>query len=202
MSKATSSTGGSGVESYSPFERIELTRGNGLLSDLFFLLFVLGGLSLEGGLLGVAAWFVLLVCWATVRVEFTFGVGAVLFAGLTDAPSRLADAVAVAVGSGLDVQFVAAVITLTGLCGLLANDLRQTWRSIRIVAVFVVPVGLSAAVLALTSQVIGFQQLGAGTIVVLVSISYVLHRYERGQRWRVRPSEQETETARSTGEEG
>jgi hypothetical protein len=194
MSKTASSKGGSSEESYSPFERIELTRGNGLIADLFFLLVVLGGLSFQGGLLSVAAWFVLHACWANVRVEFTFGVGAVLFAGLTGSLSRLADAVAVAVGSGLDIQLVAAIITLAGLGGLLANDLKQTWQSIRLVTVFVVLVGFSAVLLALTSQAIGIQRLGAGTIVVLVSTSYVLHRYERGQRWRGRQDRGDTET--------
>jgi hypothetical protein len=202
MSERVDSGGGSVVEPYSPFERTDLARGNGILVEFFFLLVALGGLSLQGGLFGAAAWLLLLACWATLRVEFTFGVGAVLFTGLTGVRSGFAEAVAVAVGSGLEVSLVAIAVTLTGLGGLLANDLRHTWRSIRPVALFVVLVGFSAAVLALASRGIALQRLGAGTVVTLVLSSYVLHRYERGRRWRVESAEAERETDVPRSEDG
>lgn len=200
MSERVDPAGERSGEPYSPFERIELARGNGLLTDLFFLLFVLGGLSLQGGQFGVAAWLVLLACWAIVRIEFTFAIGAVMFVGLTGARSGFADTLAVAVGPGVDIPLVAIVVTLIGLGGLLAIDLGRTWRSMYPVAVFAVLLGLSAAVLAFTNQGTALQLLGAGTAATLVSASYVLHRYERGLQWRVRSAEETVETDISRSE--
>lgn len=153
MSEAASST-----DRYSPISRLE--ERSQRVPELLAMLVALAGLLLQSGRLGVLAGVVLVGLWLFLRVEFVFAAGVLVVAGFGDPLS------------------LAAVLTLSGLGGLLAVDLARTWGSVGVVALFLALFVVAGGML-VASQVVAVRWLGLGAAAALTGLAYALHRYER-----------------------
>lgn len=156
MSEPTTATD---HETYSPISRLE--ERSQRLSELLGIFVVLAGFLLQNDRLGVVAGVIILVCWLFLQVEFTFAAGILAAAGLGDPLS------------------IGTVLTLAGLGGLLAVDVARTWRSVGVVALFLVLFVVGTGGLLVGSQLVELRLLGVGAAVVLGGLAYVCHRYER-----------------------
>lgn len=151
--------------SYRPFSRLETRTQR--VSELFSVLIALAGMFVQTGRLGAVAGVALVGLWLYLQVEFVFAAGTLLFVGLGGDPVSLG-----------------AILTLTGLGGLLAVDLARTWRSVRPVALFLSAFLIGTIGVLGASRTVAVSRLGVVITVGCCALAYGLYRYER-YRFRV-----------------